>query len=255
MPTSRSCLVVGRGRAGSAFDAALERVGWSSSLVSGHAVARGDATVLRPVESSALILLAVPDDGIGGVAAALPATAGVVAHVSGSLGLEVLGSHGRTGSIHPLMSLPDRDVGAARLLDSCTFAIDGDPLMGSVVDDLGGRSIHIRPEQRGLYHATAAIAANHVTALCAQIERFAAELGVPADAYWQLLRTTVDNVEAVGAGAALTGPAARGDWTTVERHLASIPDPDDRRLYLALCQAAARLAGRALPPELHLENP
>jgi predicted short-subunit dehydrogenase-like oxidoreductase (DUF2520 family) len=151
------------------------------------------------------------------------------------------------GSVHPLMSLPDAETGSRRLLDDCTFAVDGDPLMTEVVADLGGRAIDVPGPKRALYHATAAIAANHLTALCAQVEDLAAEVGVPVDAYWTLMATTLENVADVGPAAALTGPASRGDWDTVRTHLAALPSDDDRRLYRALCERAALVAGRESP--------
>lgn len=202
-----------------------------------------------------LCVLAVPDDVIAAASAAVRGGSAVIAHVSGSLPLTVLDGHTRVGSIHPLMSLPDSEVGAARLAAGCTFAVAGDPLLTEVVDTLGGRAIEVPDDRRALYHAVAAIASNHVTALCAQIERLAHEVDVPVDAYWTLLRTTLDNVEQVGAEAALTGPAARGDWHTIERHLDALTDRADRRLYLALCEHAAKLAGHRLPRHLHPDGP
>ncbi|MEP1123377.1 MAG: Rossmann-like and DUF2520 domain-containing protein [Ilumatobacter sp.] len=240
---SRSCVVVGSGRAGGSFHAALSEVGWRSVLVA----RAGDVQVDGDPD---LVLLAVPDSVIAAVAHALPATDAVVAHVSGACGLDVLAPHRRVGSIHPLMSLPDALVGGRRLLDACTFAVDGDPLMAEVVGDLGGRAIQVPAASRALYHATASIAANHLTALCAQVESLAAEVGVPVDAYWTLMRTTLDNIVDVGPAAALTGPAARADWDTVRAHLDALPTDDDRRLYSVLCERAARLAGHEVPGDV-----
>ena len=50
------------------------------------------------------------------------------------------------------------------------------------------------------------------------------------------------------SGFELTGPIARGDWETVERHLAVIraERPELEELYLALAAATAKLAGREL---------
>jgi predicted short-subunit dehydrogenase-like oxidoreductase (DUF2520 family) len=234
-----TCLIVGSGRAGGSFHAALTEVGWTSELV------RGRASIAE-VDNARLVLLAVPDGAIADVAAAIPPTEAVVAHVSGACDLDVLAPHARVGSIHPLMSLPDSETGSRRLLDRCTFAVDGDPLMTEVATALGGVAIQVPGPKRALYHATAAIAANHLTALCAQVESLAEEVGVPVDAYWTLMSTTLDNVADVGAAAALTGPAARGDWNTVRTHLAALPTDDDRRLYLALCERAARLGGHEL---------
>jgi len=50
----------------------------------------------------------------------------------------------------------------------------------------------------------------------------------------------------VDGGFELTGPIARGDWSTVERHLAAIraARPELEELYVVLAEATARIAGR-----------
>jgi predicted short-subunit dehydrogenase-like oxidoreductase (DUF2520 family) len=56
------------------------------------------------------------------------------------------------------------------------------------------------------------------------------------------MRRTIEN------GFELTGPIARGDWTTVDRHLDAIGESgpiDD--LYRALGSATAELSGRTPP--------
>ena len=53
----------------------------------------------------------------------------------------------------------------------------------------------------------------------------------------------------IDGGFELTGPIARGDWETVERHLAAIREhrPELEELYLALAGATASLAAKELP--------
>lgn len=202
---------------------------------------RGDN--LEPVAADVdLVLLTVPDDAIATVAGAIRPAAAVVAHVSGASDLTVLAGHGRAASVHPLISLPDAETGTRRLLDSCTFAVDGEPIATAVVADLGGTAIHIPAEARALYHATACIAANHLAALANQIEVLAAQVGVPVESYWKLMATTLQNVTETGSVAALTGPSSRGDWETVRKHLDAIDQPDEQALYAILSQRAAIMA-------------
>ena len=85
------------------------------------------------------------------------------------------------------------------------------------------------------------IASNHLVALLGQAGRVAAEVGVPLDAYLDLVRGTVENVAELGPAGALTGPASRGDVATIERHLAAIP-PEERDAYAALMELCRRLA-------------
>ncbi len=256
----RSCVIVGRGRAGQSFRGALAFAGWDVELIAArpfvqHDVRHGaaeDPTARVPTElfvAADLVVIAVPDAAIAAVAAALPATPGLVVHVSGATGLDVLKSHTRRGSIHPLMSLPDAESGTRRLLDHCTFAVDGDAFTHDVVSSLGGRLVEVPAAKRALYHATAAVAANHLTALCAQVERLAVAVGVPADAYWTMMAATLANVADSGATAALTGPAARGDWETVRSHLTALP-AREQELYRALMVEAATAAGNLVPSDL-----
>jgi predicted short-subunit dehydrogenase-like oxidoreductase (DUF2520 family) len=237
----RSLRVVGPGRAGSALSAALAAVGWSVA----EPVRRGE-----PLEGAAegvdLLVLATPDAAIAAVAAAIePVESTAVAHLAGSLGLDVLAPHPRRAALHPLVSLPDADVGARRLRAGAWFAVAGDPpgaraLVEEVVADLGGRSFTVADADRAVYHAAAAIASNHLVALLGQVERVAASVGVPLEAYLDLVRATLDNVTELGPAGALTGPVARGDWATVERHRAALA-PDELTAYDAMVAAARRL--------------
>jgi predicted short-subunit dehydrogenase-like oxidoreductase (DUF2520 family) len=224
------------------MERALVAAGWTVVDVLG----RGD-DVRHAAQGVDLLLVTTTDDAIRRVAAAVePVPATVVAHCSGAHPLDVLEPHARRASLHPLASLPDATIGAERLTGGCAFAIDGDPLVDEVVAGLGGRAFRVRPEDRVRYHAAAVIASNHLVALLGQVERVAADAGLPLDAYLGLVGQTLDNVARLGPQAALTGPVARGDWATVYRHLIAI-GPAERHAYEALAQQAARLIGRDEP--------
>jgi predicted short-subunit dehydrogenase-like oxidoreductase (DUF2520 family) len=230
-------VIVGPGRAGRSFLSALQGAGWRCDGL----VARGD----DPVDVAAttdVVLLTVPDDAIAATAAAIAPGPAVVLHASGARGLDVLARHRRRGSVHPLMSLPDPTTGARHLTTDGVFAVAGDPMAAELVAALGGRAIAVADDRRAGYHAAATVAANHLVVLCAQVERLAGGAGVPLDAYWSLMASTLDNVRRSGPVSSLTGPAARGDSSTIARHLDAIPD-HEHPLYLTLAREAARLAG------------
>ncbi len=232
--------MVGPGRAGLSFAGALVASGWQCVATLG----RHDDLRLAAADCD-VVLITVPDDQIAAVAAAITPGRAVVVHASGAKGLDVLAPHARRASVHPLMSLPDPETGAGKLRRGGVFAVAGDPVAERIVTALGGRPVAVDDGRRPLYHATAAVAANHLVALCAQVERLAARAGVPLDAYWDLMETTLENVRRSGPIPSLTGPAARGDSSTISLHLEALPT-DERTLYLVLANEAARLAGR--PP-------
>lgn len=231
--------IIGPGRAGRALASALVSAGWSvTGLLGRH----------DPVAEAAagvdLLVIATPDAAVSTVARAVqPDAHCVIAHLSGSLGLDALTPHPRRASLHPLRSIAEPDTSLA----GAWFAVAGDPLATAVVEVVGGRALGVPEEHRAAYHAAAVIAANHLVALLGQVERVAAAAGVPLEAYLDLVRGAVDNVERVGARAALTGPVARGDWDTVRAHLEFLP-VGERAAYGAMARAAAQLAEREVPP-------
>src|SRR5579862_3901823 len=125
-----------------------------------------------------------------------------------------------------------------------TFAVAGDPLAARMATALGGTTVEVPAHARAAYHAAATIAANHVVALLAQVERVARQAGVPLEAFVPLARAAVEDAGRLGPERALTGPVARGDWQTVERHVRAI-DPDERAGYLAGVELARVVAATA----------
>jgi predicted short-subunit dehydrogenase-like oxidoreductase (DUF2520 family) len=239
-----SIRVVGAGRAGRSLALALERSGWEVVEL----LDLGDplAEAARGVD---VVVLSVPDGAVAAVAAsidAVPTT--LVVHLAGSLTLDVLAPHPRRASLHPLVPLPDPESGAGRLRGAW-MALAGDPGVEEMAQALGGRSFRVADEHRVAYHAAATVAANHLVALLGQVERVAAEAGVPLAPYLELAASALADVARAGPAAALTGPVSRGDWDTVRHHLAALP-AGERDAYLALAESAARLTTETVPPDL-----
>ncbi|WP_395155495.1 DUF2520 domain-containing protein [Ilumatobacter sp.] len=242
-----SVRIVGDGRAGGSFAGALASVGLDVEVADRHDLSAAAADV-------DLILICTPDDVIEEVARSLDPGPAAVAHCSGSRRLDVLAPHRRRCSVHPLISLPTPTIGAARLLDGCRFAVAGDPAGRALVDLLGGIAFEVADDDRAAYHATASVAANHLVALCAEVEALAGQLDIDPAGFWRMMETTLADVAEHGAAAALTGPVARGDWATVRAHLEALEN-DQREPYIALARVAARVAGRVLPSDLTLTTP
>ncbi|HEY4928544.1 MAG TPA: DUF2520 domain-containing protein [Acidimicrobiales bacterium] len=221
--------------------AALEAVGgYRSSGAWGR-----DHSPVDAAHGVDILFIATPDDVVAEVAAQVrPVPTTVVVHLSGSLGLDVLDGHARRGSLHPLVPLPTPAIGAERLRSGITLAVAGDPVTRSVAEALGGNVVEVDDADRAAYHAAAVIAANHLVALIGQVERVAATAGLPLDAFAGLMRAASEDALALGPGAALTGPAARGDWETVERHRAVIAGMPAHRTELAGYDAMVALARR-----------
>jgi predicted short-subunit dehydrogenase-like oxidoreductase (DUF2520 family) len=212
--------VIGSGRVGSAVAARLRE--------RGVAVAEDDPDV---------VLLCVPDTAISDVSRCLAPGLAWIGHVSGATPLAALEPHERRFSLHPLQSF-DRSGDPAQL-DGAWAAISGETdearaVARELAELLGLQPFELRDEERTLYHAGAVFASNYLVTL----QRAAVRLGVPAAALVPLMKGTIDH------GFELTGPIARGDWTTVEAHKQAIraERPELEQLYETLAAATAALA-------------
>jgi predicted short-subunit dehydrogenase-like oxidoreductase (DUF2520 family) len=215
--------VVGTGRAGGAIAARLRERGLT--VLAGRE-ALADAEV---------VLLAVPDSAIAGVAGQVP-IGPWVAHVSGATSLAALAPHARRFSVHPLQTLT-RDRGPEQL-DGAWAAVtaETDEALGTarwLAETLGLKPFELADAEKPLYHAGAAMASNFLVTLHAAAARLLEESGAPAEALLPLMTRTIEN------GFVLTGPIARGDWSTVEAHLRALEEraPDLVQLYRALAEA------------------
>ena len=201
------------------------------------------------VEQAEVLLLTVPDRLIGTVAAVIaseaqkaaadeataeakPLAGKVFLHCSGSLGLAELaplqqaGAH--VGSLHPLQSF----AGGATQLAGVYMAVDGDEAACqaaiALANALGGHPFRVPAAERAAYHAAACICSNYAVAVEALAQRLMSRWLGDEAAAWQallpLFKGTAANLEATTSPrTALTGPIARGDATTVARHLAVLP--------------------------------
>src|SRR5262249_55496875 len=182
-----------------------------------------------------LVVLCVPDRAIASVAGARPAGPWI-AHMSGATPLAALEPHRLRFGLHPLQTFT-RDRGPEQF-DGAWAAVTGDSEDARerarwLAGLLGLRPFDLPESSRGLYHAGAAMASNYLVTLYRAAARMLDRAGAPPEALVPLMRRTIDN------GFQLTGPIARGDWATVEAHLAAIHSytPELEPLYRALAEA------------------
>ena len=214
--------VIGAGRVGSAIAARLRERGLDLDA--------GDPE---------LVLLCVPDRAIAEVAAAT-APGPWLAHVSGATPLAALEPHERRFGLHPLQTFT-RDRGAEQL-DGAFAAITAETDEARRVGDWLARLLGLEPfpladEQRATYHAGAAIASNYLVTLRRAAGSLLEAAGAPPEALDPLMRRTIEN------DFELTGPIERGDWATVDAHVAAIraERPELEAMYVTLAETTKAL--------------
>ncbi len=253
---------------GTALAVALSRAGHritAASAVSSASRERVEeylpgTLVLQPADVIAaadLVLLTVPDDALAGLVAGLAATGAplagrMLAHTSGRHGLAVLAPAAEAGALpfalHPVMTFTGRADDADKLAGIC-FGVTAPavlrPAAEVLVMEMGGEPVCIAEEDRGLYHAALAGAANHLVTQVVQAEDMLARAGVaqPARMLGPLLSAALDNALRFG-DAGLTGPVARGDAETIAGHVDVLRSdaPEALPAYLALARLTATRA-------------
>lgn len=212
--------VIGTGRVGSAVAARL-----------------GERGVTVSPDAPELIILCVPDAAIAEVARSL-APGPWLAHVSGATPLAALDPHPRRFSVHPLQTFT-RARGPEQL-DGAWAAVTAET--GEALEHglwlartLGLEPFELADSVRTLYHTGAAIASNYLVTLYRAAASLFEEAGAPPEALVPLMTRTIEN------GFELTGPIARGDWTTVDAHLAALHArrPELEEMYRALAAVTA----------------
>ncbi len=182
----------------------------------------------------------------------------VVLHTSGALPSTILAALKRrgaaVGSLHPYQTVPSPAAGV-RNLRGGYWAVEGDrpavALARRWVKMLGGVAFTIRPHAKSLYHLSAFIVCPTVVTLMAQAADLLGMAGVPRKVSRPMLRQfvseTARNFEDLGGRRALTGPAGRGDWETIRRHIAALEKaaPEFEPVYQSLLKAMLRLAKKS----------
>jgi predicted short-subunit dehydrogenase-like oxidoreductase (DUF2520 family) len=239
--------VIGAGRAGRALTRAAEAAGLEVELA-------GREASLDAGARAEVALLCVPDAAIVEVCERLAGEAvpplRLVGHVSGATGLDALAAARAQGcevfSLHPLQTLPDGDAELA----SAACAVSGSSAEATdfaldLAMRLGLRPFELEEELRAAYHAAASMASNYLVALEESAADLLGRAGVeaPRDVLAPLVLRTAANWAERGEDA-LTGPIARGDDATVQRHLEALAEaaPELIDAYRALAERTRAVA-------------
>jgi predicted short-subunit dehydrogenase-like oxidoreductase (DUF2520 family) len=172
-----------------------------------------------------LLLLALPDQAIPVFMLNLVNAgiySGIVAHTSGNQSLEAITRlHPQGGVVYPLQSFtsitkPD--------ISKVPFCIEGSsPEIAEQLAGVAGRLSNdvrfIESDQRAAIHLAAVFACNFSNYLFAVSDYLLEKSNVDPDILLPLIQETALRMRGGDAASLQTGPAVRGDRSTIERHL------------------------------------
>jgi predicted short-subunit dehydrogenase-like oxidoreductase (DUF2520 family) len=246
---------IGTGTVGTALAVLLNRQGYQVAVtydlnkaasenlaqrVKGCRVASGIQDV---ADNANIIFITTPDSVIPSIAClAKWHEDTAVVHCSGADSAAILEPARKSGAIvgcfHPLQTFAGVEQ-AIENIPGSTFAIEAqDPLLSTLkkmAAKLGGHWIKLNAEDKVAYHAAAVFASNYMVTLVKMATDLWQTFNIPTDqairALIPLMRGTLHNIETLGIPQCLTGPIARGDTGTVEKHIKALQDKASALLF------------------------
>jgi len=237
---------IGAGTTGSALAVRLSQKGCPVVAVSSRTLSSAQKlaglvpncgvchTAQEVAEAAELVFITTPDDVIARVCSEVQWHEGQsVVHCSGAHSVDILEPARKlgaaVGSFHPLQTFADVDQ-AIENLPGSTFALEArEPLLSTLKELtslLTGNWVELKPGDKVLYHAAAVFACNYLVTLVKLALDLWQDFGVSSKeatrALLPLLRGTINNIDNIGLPDCLTGPVARGDSGTLERHLSAL---------------------------------
>lgn len=201
-----------------------------------------------------ILFLAVSDDALPDVAASLSGAklSGAVVHTSGVHSVDIFGDGFPTGSFHPMYVFR----GGTRLRgdEKMLVGIEASSpvLQGQLMElagALGGQPALIQAgvQHKVLYHAGAVIASNYLVTLYAMSHNLLVDkVGIPSDlardALLNIMAGVLENLRVLPPSEALTGPIARNDQTTIQKHLSALESTPYEAVYRELGQQTIAVA-------------
>ncbi len=191
------------------------------------------------IKDADLYLIAVPDGKISSVVVKLPPVAGIVCHTSGVTSMKILEKFDRSGVFYPFQTFTGNSNVDISKVPFCLEASSQE-----VMDTIRmlarkmSKSVHTMGiEQRKRLHLAGVLVNNFTNYLYAVADDFLEENGIDTSLLLPLILETAAKVQKLPPDDVQTGPARRGDESTIEKHLNMLNDNVElREIYYILSQ-------------------
>lgn len=184
-------------------------------------------------------IIAVSDNAIAEVSSKLPFENKLVVHTSGSMPMEILDKKNHQGVFYPLQTFSKEKEIEFSKVPICIEATNEKDLQ--LLNNLASKVVYkvysISSEQRKSLHIAAVFVSNFVNHLYKIGNDICIEKNVPFEILKPLIEETADKINFLLPSKAQTGPAKRQDTKTIEEHLNSIKNENQKEIYKLLTQS------------------
>ena len=191
------------------------------------------------VADADVYVIAVRDDVIADVIAAVPDNGAMWVHTSGSKPLDLfLGYRSRYGVLWPMQSFSREMVVP---LDEVHFFVEANDVealenLMALGQLLSCHVTHADSDRRLRLHVASVFSCNFANHMWTLADELLGEDGLPFEAMLPLIRTTVEKLDSLAPAQSQTGPAVRHDTQVIDNHLVML-DGDKRDIYQLVSQS------------------
>ena len=274
---------IGAGKVATAFGVYIHNNGYkiagfySRCLSSSEEAAKASDSIsysddILLVKNCDIIFITTNDDSIESVCQSLAdrgafVSGQIVVHMSGALSSKVLISAEYQGcytfSMHPLQSFANFSEALSNLKNSY-FSIEGISdkiaILKGILDKTGNPYFILNSDSKTIYHAAACVFSNYLVTLMDEGLSLLDSIGIERKEGFKsmlpLIQSTLNNISLLGTEDALTGPIARGDSMTIEKHIAAIGkiSPEKLDLYKLMASNTLLLAVKSKLKDIEKVN-
>ena len=180
-----------------------------------------------------LLIIAISDDQIEEVSDTIELSATTITHTSGTKSIDLLNRHAKYGLLYPLQTFTkDRLV----QFDQVPVFIEGNNNDAyKKIESIASANFKlvksISFEQRQKLHVGAVVVNNFVNHLLAKTDDYLKVADMDMTYLMPLIQETIAKVYDFSAKDIQTGPAARGDQSTIDKHIDLIDDAALKEIY------------------------
>ncbi len=237
----KNILILGAGKVGTSLNIALRSTGYGNVDIKGRQgemASKAGADYLDELSDelltrAELIFICVQDSKITDTVKELRRfnlSGKRIVHTSGASDSQILVSlrtkGAKTGSFHPIQTFPEKSL-PLKIWNGIVCTYEGDEenrqMLSEMCSRFGARLLPVTPDQKTALHLAAVVSANYMIALFSWAENIISDAGINELPANEILGNIIEQVAAnyknQSAENILTGPLARGDSETIEKHL------------------------------------
>lgn len=186
-----------------------------------------------------LYIIAVTDNAITEVSQQLPFNNQLVVHTSGTASIETLDDKNRKGVFYPIQTFSKNKEIDFSVIPICLEADNTFDfrVLETVAKSISKAVFPINSEQRKALHVAAVFVNNFTNHLYQIGHEICEENQVPFDILKPLIQETAQKIKTLDPIDAQTGPAKRGDSSTIEAHLQYLTNENQKNIYKILTQS------------------